>query len=123
MLRRSITYQRIIVNYQDMFQISDPVLRNAAVLNVTFNQQLDRIQEGLTGRIKATWWNKTLEGELLGVWNGNRSDFFVRPSLAYVFTDVWKGFIGWDIFNGRRESFYCFFQPMTAFFVEIRATF
>jgi len=85
--------------------------------------QLDRVQEELTGRIKATWWNKTLEGELLGVWNANRSDFFLRPSLAYAFTDVWKGFIGWDIFNGRRESFYGFFQPMTTFFVEIRATF
>lgn len=116
-------YQRIIVNYQDLFEITDPVLRNAAVLNATFNQQLDRVQEGLTGRVKATWWNKTLEGELLGVWNANRGDFFVRPSMAYAFTDVWKGFIGWDIFNGRRQSFYGFFQPMTAFFMEIRATF
>ncbi|MBI4400534.1 MAG: hypothetical protein HY581_02740 [Nitrospirae bacterium] len=116
-------YQRLIVNWHDQFEIKDQVLRDAAVLNVTFNQQLDRVQEGLTGRIKATWWNKTLEGELLGVWNANRSDFFVRPSLAYAFTDVWKGFIGWDIFNGRRQSFYGFFQPMTAFFMEIRATF
>jgi len=116
-------YQRIIVNYQDMFQIQDPVVRNVAVLNVTFNQQLDRVQEGVSGRIKATWLNKTLEGELLGVWNANRSDFFLRPSLAYAFTDVWKGFIGWDIFNGRRQSFNGFFQPMTAFFAELRATF
>ncbi len=116
-------YQRIIVNYQDMFQIQDPVVRNVAVLNVIFNQQLDRVQEGISGRIKATGLNKTLEAELLGVWNANRSDFFLRPSVAYAFTDVWKGFIGWDIFNGRRQSFNGFFQPMTAFFVELRATF
>lgn len=116
-------YQRIIVNYQDMFQIQDPVVRNVAVLNVTFNQQMDRVQEGISGRIKATGLNKTLEAELLGVWNANRSDFFLRPSMAYAFTDVWKGFIGWDIFNGRKQSFNGFFQPMTAFFAELRATF
>lgn len=116
-------YQRIIINYQDVFKIQDPIARDVAVLNVIFNQQMDRVQEGLTGRIKAQWWNDTLEAELLGVWNANRSDFFVRPSVAYAFTDVWKGFVGWDVFNGRKQSFNGFFQPNTAFFAELRATF
>jgi len=116
-------YQRIIINYRDPFQVQDPVARNASVLNATFNNQLDRIQEGLSGRIKATWWNKTLEGELLGQWNLNRGDFFLRPSLNYAFTDVWKGFVGYDVFNGQRHSFFGRLQPMTAFFAEIRATF
>jgi hypothetical protein len=116
-------YQRIIVNFKDVFQLQDPVARNVAVLNVTFNQQMDRVQEGISGRIKATALNKTLEAELLGVFNANRTDFFLRPSVAYAFTDAWKGFIGWDIFNGRRQSFNGFFQPMTAFFAELRATF
>jgi hypothetical protein len=116
-------YNRIIINYKDPFQIQDPVTRNASVLNATFNYQLDRFQVGLTGRIKATWWNKTLEGELLGQWNANRGDFFLRPSLAYAFTDVWKGFIGYDIFNGQRHSFFGRLEPMTAFFTELRASF
>lgn len=115
-------YQRLIINWHDRFQIQDPLLRNIATLNVIFNQQQDRYQEGLTARIRATWLNKTLEGELLGVWNANRMDFFLRPSLAYAFTDVWKGYIGWDIFNGRRESFFGRLEPTTAFFVEIRAS-
>lgn len=116
-------YQRLIINYQDMFTIPDPAVRNVAVLNVIFHQQMDRIQEGLTGRIKAQWWNDTLEAELLGVWNANRSDFFVRPSVSYAFTDTWKGFMGWDVFNGRKESLYGFLQNNTAFFAELRATF
>ncbi|MGH7165312.1 MAG: hypothetical protein ACREIS_07295 [Nitrospiraceae bacterium] len=116
-------YQRIIINYQDPFQFQDPVIQNASVLDATFNYQLDRIQEGLNGRIKTTWWNKTLEGELLGQWNLNRGDFFLRPSLAYAFTDVWKGFMGYDIFNGQRHSFFGRLEPMTSFFAEIRATF
>jgi hypothetical protein len=116
-------YQRIIINYQDMFRIQDPAVRNVAVLNVIFHQQMDRIQEGITGRIKAQWWNDTLEAELLGVWNANRSDFFVRPSVAYAFTDRWKGFMGWDVFNGRKESLNGFLQNNTSFFAELRATF
>ena len=116
-------YQRFIINYQDMFQIQNPAVRNVAVLNVIFHQQMDRIQEGLSGRIKAQWWNDTLEAELLGVWNANRSDFFLRPSVSYAFTDRWKGFMGWDIFNGRKESLNGFLQNNSSFFTELRATF
>ena len=116
-------YQRIIVNFNDPFAIQDPVQRSVAVLSDTFNQQLDQYQGGFTSRIKATWLNKTLEGELLGMLNLPRRDFFVRPSLAYAFTDVWKGYVGWDVFNGQRDSFFGRLQPNTAFFLEIRATF
>jgi hypothetical protein len=99
------------------------VQRNVAVLSDTFNQQLDQYQGGFTSRIKATWLNKTLEGELLGVLNLPRRDFFLRPSLAYAFTDMWRGYVGWDIFNGQRDSFFGRLQPNTAFFLEIRAIF
>ena len=116
-------YHRYIVSFNDPFAIEDPVARSVAVLSDTFNQQLDRIQGGFTGRIKATWLNKTLEGELLGMLNLPRQDFFLRPSLAYAVTDVWKAFVGWDIFNGRRDSFFGRLQPTSAFFVELRATF
>jgi hypothetical protein len=116
-------YQRVIVNFNDPFAIQDPIQRNVAVLSDTFNQQLDRNQGGFTTRIKATWLNKTLEGEILGMLNLPRRDFFVRPSLAYAFTDVWKGYVGWDIFNGQRDSFFGRLQPNTAFFLEVRATF
>lgn len=114
-------YQRVIVNFHDPFAIQDPVARNVAVLSDTFNQQLNQYQGGFTSRIKATWLNKTLEGELLGMLNLPRRDFFIRPSLAYAFTDVWRGYIGWDIFNGQQTSFFGRLEPNTAFFLEIRA--
>ncbi|WP_447978652.1 hypothetical protein [Candidatus Nitrospira bockiana] len=116
-------YQRYIINFNDPFAIQDPVQRSVAVLSDTFNQQLDRIQGGFTARIRATWLNKTLEGELLAVLNLPRRDFFLRPLLGYAFSDVWKGYIGWDIFNGQRDSFFGRLQPTTAFFVEVRAVF
>jgi hypothetical protein len=116
-------YQRLIINFKDVFQFQDPVVRNTAVLNVIFNQQMDRVQEGFSGRIKATAWNKTLEAELLGVFEVNRASFFLRPSVAYAFTDTWKGFTGVDIYNGRKQSIYGFLEQNTAFFAELRATF
>ena len=116
-------YQRLIINFKDAFQFQNTVTRNTAVLNVIFNQQMDRVQEGFSGRIKATAWNKTLEAELLGVYEANRGSFFLRPSVAYAFTDTWKGFAGWDIYNGRKQSIYGFLQQNSAFFAELRATF
>ena len=115
-------YQRMIVNFHDPFAIPDPIARNVAVLSDTFNQQLNQYQGGFTSRIKASWLNKTLEGELLGMLNLPRRDFFIRPSLTYAFTDVWRGYIGWDIFNGQQTSFFGRLEPNTAFFMEIRAT-
>lgn len=116
-------YQRIIINWRNPFQIQDPQVQTISVLNAVFNYQLDQYAEGLSGRIKSTWFHKTLEGELVGQWNANRGDFFLRPSLTYAFTDVWKGFVGYDIFNGRAHSFFGRLEPATAFFTELRATF
>ena len=115
-------YQRFIVNFHSPFDVNNPVLRDAAVLNAIFNQQLDKFQGGFTARIRATWLNKTLESELLGVLNLPRRDFALRPLLGYAFTDVWKGYIGVDLFNGQRNSFFGRLQPTSAFFVELRAT-
>jgi len=70
-----------------------------AVLNATVNQQLNQYQGGVTGRVKSTWWNKTLEAEL------------------------WKVYMGVDLFNGQRTSYFGRIQPASAFFIEARASF
>ena len=43
--------------------------------------------------------------------------------MAYAFTDMWKGFVGWDIYNGRKQSLNGFIENNSAFFAELRATF
>ena len=117
-------FQRYVLSYRNPFSNPVPLQQQVAVLDATFNYQLDRFTQGISGRLRSTWFNKTLEGEILGQWNTfNRSDFFLRPSLAYAFTDVWKGFVGYDIFNGKQHSFFGRLEPNTAFFAEIRATF
>ena len=79
------------MNFKDPFAIQDPLSRNVAVLVIRI-QQLDQYQGGFTSRIKATWLNKTLEGEILGMLNLPRTDFFLRPSLTYAFTDILERF-------------------------------
>lgn len=114
-------YTRVVFHFQDPFQVSDPFARMIAVFNANIGNQLDRLQTGVTGRLKATWLQKTLAGELLGVFNANRTDFFVRPMLSYALTDVWKVYVGGDIFNGRSDSFFGRLQNTSAVFVELRA--
>ncbi len=115
-------FQRIIVNFHDPAEIQNPLARTTALFNAILTQQQDEVQEGLTGRIRQTWLNETLEGQLTGVWNANRNDFFLRPMLSYAFTDVWKGFAGADIYNGPTASPFGRLRPTTALFMEIRAT-
>ena len=116
-------YQRFILNYRDPFAIEESATQQLSVLDAVINQQLDQSQVGLNGRIKASWFNKTLEAELMGVWNANRGDLFLRPSLTYAFTDVWKGMMGYDFFNGQRDSYFGRLEPASAFYLELRATF
>lgn len=116
-------YERLIINWHDRSQISDPLLRSIATLNAIVNQQQDRYQSGLTSRLKATWLNKTLEGEILVAWNANRGDLFVRPSMNYAITDRLRAYAGWDIFTGSRDSFFGRLESMTSFFVELRLSF
>jgi hypothetical protein len=116
-------YQRFIINFHSPFDIPNPILQNVAILNATVNQQLNQYQGGFTGRVRSTWWNKTLEAELLGVLNLPRRDFYLRPLIAYAFSDVWKGYMGVDLFNGQRTSYFGRIQPASAFFLEVRASF
>jgi hypothetical protein len=116
-------YHRYILNFRDPFTIMDQATQQLSVLDAVINQQLDQSQVGLNGRIKASWFNKTLDAELLGVWNANRGDLLLRPSLTYAFTDVWKGMIGYDFFNGQKNSYFGRLESASAFYLELRATF
>jgi hypothetical protein len=115
-------YQRIVFNFEDPFQVGDPLVRTIAVFNATIGNQLDRWQTGFTGRVRATWLQKTLAAELLGVFNANRTDFYLRPMVSYAITDIWKAYLGADVFNGRRDSFFGRLENTSAVFVELRAT-
>jgi hypothetical protein len=51
------------------------------------NQQLDTVQNGWSLRLDKKFWNDTLDCELLGVHYFERNDFFLRPRIAYDWTD------------------------------------
>ena len=116
-------YQRFVVNFHHAPAQTPQILRDLIIFNRTVNQQLDQYQGGFTGRIRATWFNKALEGEILCVWNLPRQDFYLRPMMGYELKDNLKLFVGADIFQGRRESYFGRVEPNSALFVEVRSMF
>lgn len=117
------TYLRHIFAFEDTFRVAHPLVQTVSVLNATIGNQLDRWQTGAMVRLKGSWFQQTLDGELVAIWNANRGDAMIRPSLAHAFTDSVKVYVGADLFTGRRDSFYGRLQDATAVFVEVRATY
>ena len=105
----------------------DPVLGQAMFLaarsTVVINQQLDTVQNGWSLRIDKKFWNDTLDCELLGVQYFERNDFFIRPRLAYDWTDAWKTSIGGEVFHGPKNSTFGRIEKNTGAFVEVKYSF
>ncbi|HEY3197386.1 MAG TPA: DUF1302 family protein [Nitrospirales bacterium] len=114
-------FQRILTDFVDPSSVSDPLLRQATFANAILRQQQDRVQEGMTARLRQTWLNRTWEAEVFGIWNANRNDFYIRPRIGYSFTDRLVGYMGADIFNGPPISFFGSFRTLSGVFVELRA--
>jgi hypothetical protein len=106
---------------------SDPVLAQAKFLaarsTVVINQQLDTVQNGWSLRLDKKFWNDTLDCELLGVHYFERNDFFVRPRVAYDWTDAWKTSIGGEVFHGPNNSTFGRIERNTGGFVEVKYSF
>jgi len=105
----------------------NPVLAQADFLaaksTVVINQQLDTVQNGWSLRIDKKFWNDTLDCELLGVHYFERNDFFIRPRLAYDWTDAWKTTIGAEVFHGPHNSTFGRVQKNTGGFFEVKYSF
>ncbi|MCC6764187.1 MAG: hypothetical protein IT293_05940 [Deltaproteobacteria bacterium] len=105
----------------------DPIEGRARFLTAreTFviNQQLDTVQNGWSLRLGKTFWNDTLNCELLGVHYFERNDFFLRPRVAYDLTDGWRVTVGGEVFGGPRVSFFGRIKDNSGAFVELLYSF
>jgi hypothetical protein len=105
----------------------DPVLAQAQFIaaknTVVINQQLDTVQNGWSLRLDKKFWNDTLDCELLGVHYFERNDFFLRPRLAYDWTDAWKTTVGAEVFHGPKNSTFGRIEKNTGAFVEVKYSF
>lgn len=105
----------------------DPALAQAKFLaaknTVVINQQLDTVQNGWSLRLDKKFWQDTLDCELLGVHYFERNDFFIRPRIAYDWTDSWKTSIGGEVFHGPKQSTFGRVERNTGAFVEVKYSF
>lgn len=116
-------FVRQVSNYSDPNAIADPLLRTVAIQQAVVNNQLDRVQQGMSLRIADKWMNETLEGEIAGVANFTRHDFMLRPRLAYAFDDHWKGTLGAYVYRGSSNTFFGLLKDRTGGFAELRYSF
>jgi hypothetical protein len=111
---------RRVIHYQDAEQIFDPLTRTIAVQEALFNNQLDKISQGVAGRIGYKWFNETLEAEMAGIYMFTRHDYMIRPKVIYAFTDHLKGIAGADIFRGDPLSTFGYLRDNSTLYTEIR---
>ncbi len=116
-------FARHISGYNDPNAIVDPMTRIIAIQQSVSSSQQDRFQQGLSLRIANKWLHETLEAELAAVYNLTRSDYLLRPKLAYAFDDHWKGAIGATLFRGEPNSFFGMLRDRSAVFGEMRLSF
>ncbi len=114
---------RVVVSYQNPETITDPFLQNVAIEQAVVNNQLDRIQQGVTLRVNYKWLNETLEGEVACVFFFPRHDYLIRPKVTYAFTDHWKGIIGGDLYRGDQRSFFGYLRDNSTAYAELRWSF
>ncbi|WP_156829893.1 hypothetical protein [Methylovulum miyakonense] len=94
-----------------------------AIQETVVNNQFKRFQHGLTFRIGDKWLNETPEGEIAGIVSLTRSDFVIKPKLAYAINDAWKSTLGANLFGGEDTAFYGRMHDNSAVFVEVKFSF
>jgi hypothetical protein len=116
-------YSRHVTNYSDPQSIADPIQRAVAIQGAVLSNQIDRSQHGVSIRVSDKWFNETLEGEIAAVAPFGRSNYFIRPKLAYAFNDNFKGTFGLDIFRGENNTFFGQLRNSSLLFSEIKYSF
>ncbi len=116
-------FQRRITNYSDPNAVADPLTRSVAIQQSIISNQQDNVQHGLSMRIADKWLHETLEAELAVVYNLTRSDYLLRPKIAYAFDDHWKGLLGATLFRGDADTFFGMLRDRSAVFGELRYSF
>lgn len=114
---------RFVVHHLSPVDIPDPLQRSVATQQALVANELDEVQHGASLRVRHTWLNETLEGEVATILLFTRFDFVVRPKVTYAVTDRWKAAVGADIFRGERRSFFGRLRDNSTVYTEFRWSF
>ncbi len=111
---------RVISDYQNPIDITNPITRTVAIQQAMINSQLDPVQESIALRVSQKWLHDTLETEFAAVVGVNRGDYALRPKAKYAITDRLRLTVGGDVFGGPTPSVYGRIKDTTTAYVELR---
>jgi len=111
---------RVIADYQNPIDITNPLDRGIAIQQASINSQLDPVQESITVRVSKKWLHDTLETEFASIVGLNRGDYALRPKAKYAITDRLRLTVGGDVFDGPTPSVFGRIKNTSTAYVELR---
>ena len=114
---------RVIFDHADPRRIADPVTRNIAVLSAAVNNQLDRVQNGITFRAARRFAADTAEAEIAVIHYIEPGDTAIRPRVSTSIRDGLRLAVGADIFTGPVNSYFGRVRSLSAGWLQLTAGF
>lgn len=114
---------RQVYDYVDPGSLSDPTRREVATTNAALFGTRDPQSYGFTARIADRWFYDTLQAELFLYVITPGTNYYVRPSVSYAFTDRLVGHLGGELYRGPTDTYFGALRKNSGIFVELRASF
>lgn len=112
---------RVIFNHRDPRLIANPVARGIATLSAAVNNQLDRVQNGVTARLARRFAQDTAEAEIAVIHYLEPGDTAIRPRLSTSIRDGLRLAVGADIFTGPSNSYFGRVRSLSAGWLQLTA--
>lgn len=96
-----------------------PAFVAIAQLGAAVNNQLNRVQHGLTARVARQWRSDTIDTELATIVFFPTGDAAIRPRASIAINDSVRLSVGADVFVGPRLSFFGQVRSLSAAFVQL----
>lgn len=107
-------------DWQDSATVGgSPAFVAIAQLGAAVNNQLNRVQHGLTARVARQWRNDTIDTELATIVFFPTGDAAIRPRASIAINDSVRLSVGADVFVGPRLSFFGQVRSLSAAFVQL----
>lgn len=114
---------RVIFDHADPRRLADPVARGIATLSAAVNNQLDRVQNGVTARIARRFANDSAEAEIAVIHYLEPGDTAIRPRLSTSLRDGLRLAVGADFFTGPTNSYFGRVRSLSAGWLQLSAGF
>jgi hypothetical protein len=114
---------RVIFDYEDPRRITNLAVRAVASLSAAVNNQLDKVQNGVTARLARRFARDTAEAEIAVIHYVESGDSAIRPRITFAIRDGLRLAVGADIFGGPELSAFGRVRSLSAGWLQLTAGF